>query len=149
MQAWSGLGRRRWPRGPVRQRPAPPADPELAALAREYRALRAVHGHFGSPSGPWNEAVDASGGRKYTVMDELRKRLGDDKHEKDEVIAWLGPADEIALPGSVTFGLVMGQPHPSDVDMMLVYYWRGSHDLLAFKCHGPAVTAASWWMAGE
>ena len=137
------------PAAPLASAQPGPVDPELAKLATEFRARRAVHGHFGSQSGQWNEAVDAPGGRKYVVMDELRKRLGDGKYEKDQIIALLGPADEIALPGSMTFRLVMGQPHPTQIDMMLVYYWRGAHDLVAFKCQGPVVTGASWWMAGE
>jgi hypothetical protein len=120
--------------------------PSLAALGKEYRALRKVAGWFSNGGKEWNEAVDSAGGRKEMIMGELGARLGDGKSTRRQVVRIMGKPDEIAHDGDMSWGLATP---PAGTTELLVYEWRGGHDWLWFAVTGKQVTASGWWMALE
>ena len=129
-----------------------PADsPEtlsLEKLGAEFRLLRSAPGHFGDGGGPWNDAVDGSGGRKRALMDALRARLSG--ASRTEVFATMGDPDEIAHPGAETWAVALhGARISPEGSELLVYHWRGRHDFLYFVVRAGRVVHAGWWMAGE
>jgi hypothetical protein len=109
----------------------------LAALAAKYRAIRA------EPRSPANDE------RKMALLAELGRRLGDGTYTRADVTLLMGQPDEIAAPDSLTFALASHGRHPPRGKELLVYHWRGGHDILYFDCDGPAVLGSEWWMAGE
>lgn len=116
------------------------------ALAREYRTLRLLRGHFSG--GEWNDAVDRFGGRKHQVMAALGEKLGDGKHSRKRVIALMGAPDEIFLRGRPMFRQFY-DGRDRRVRELLVYHWRGRHDFLFFASDGRRVLASDWWAALE
>ena len=99
---------------------------ELQELGTEYQELRKQAGHFSG--GEWNAAVDRWNGRKHQIMG----RLG-----------------ELLRQGSTATLLeIMGEPDAREGANWL-YYWRGRHDYLFFRCEHGRVLNSGWWMAGE
>jgi hypothetical protein len=102
------------------------AQPDLAGLGAEYQELRKQTGHFSG--GEWNAAVDRWNGRKHQLMTQL---------------------GELLAPGSTARLLeVMGEPDAREGSNWL-YYWRGRHDYLFFRCEQGQIVKSGWWMAGE
>ncbi|KYF80874.1 hypothetical protein BE20_00825 [Sorangium cellulosum] len=118
----------------------------INALAKEFRELREVRGHFSG--GPWNDAVDKWGGRKQVVMGILGTKLGDGAHTKAEVVALLGEPDEIVAAGTPAFRRFARTPAPHTKEL-LVYHWRGDHDVLFFASDGTTVLSVGHWGAKE
>lgn len=147
------------PSGPSGQRvaspsPSPSAKPSpqaplpnarLRANATAFRALRQTRGHFAGET--WNPDVDAWNGRKHRVMNALAEALGDGTHTANEVVALLGPPDEVLGPDSHYWQ--HDRAIPSNASRLLAYHWRGRHDFLYFICVGNRVIAARWFMALE
>lgn len=113
----------------------------LQDLGAEFRELRSVRGHFGG--GGWVEAVDAWGGRKHQLMQELGEALADAPEIRIQEI--MGPPDCVSRPGDLSWTLVA----PPAGTHLLVYEWRGMHDFLYFARDGSAALGSGWWMAGE
>jgi hypothetical protein len=118
-------------------------------LAAEFRRLRAVQGHF--QGGRWNADVDAWAGRKHQIMIELGSCLGWAGCRRGQVTDLLGPPDLLVGPGHLVFDRVIreaefekprGKPYK-----LLIYYWRGAHDLLYFASSGGAILGSGWWHA--
>lgn len=121
-------------------------DEDTRTLAAEYRALRAIPGHFGG--GEWNDAVDRAGGRKQVVLAALGERLGDGHSSRAEVEALLGPPDDVLRPGDPLYAAALRDDAPKAVEA-LVYRWRGMHDFLYFASDGRRVLSSGWWFAWE
>jgi hypothetical protein len=121
------------------------------ALADEFQRLRGVPGHF--QGGEWNAEVDAWMGRKHQVMIELGSQLGSGDCSQAQLIELLGPPDAIARPGDPLFDLVSRQPEfqkPSGGSYeLLIYHWRGGHDVLCFAAQDQAIVGSGWWYAYE
>lgn len=124
---------------------APDSNARLQADAAAFRALRRVKGHFAGEA--WNPDVDAWNGRKHQVMNALADALGHGPHTADEVVALLGPPDEVLGPDSPYWQ--HDREIPPDASRLLAYHWRGRHDFLYFVCVKNRVVAARWFMALE
>lgn len=116
------------------------------SLASEYRVLRAQRGHFSG--GEWHADVDRFGGRKHEVMIALAKKLGDCTHTLADVVALMGPPDEVFRRGEANFRDTYGGGD-ARVREIAVYHWRGRHDFLYFTSDGVKVFGADWWFAYE
>ena len=119
---------------------------DLAGLAAEYRTLRELRGHFSG--GEWNDEVDRFGGRKHEVMLRLGEALGGGAYTKNEVVALLGPPDDVLKRGDLMFPHAYGGGD-ARVRELLVYHWRGGHDFLFFTSDGARVIGSGWWAALE
>ena len=130
-----------------------PAD-ELNDQAAEFRRLREVKGHF-QGGDRWLNEVDSWGGRKHMVMGQLQDALGVPGTNEARIVELMGIPDEKARAGSLSWRLarVQGPPSPrgneGDVDVLLIYHWRGAHDFLYFSMKAGQVVKAGWWMALE
>lgn len=146
---------------PLKKTPtSPPASPtaetvippEIETLAAEFKTLRHIPGHFSG--GEWQEAVDAWGGRKHQVMQQLGDALGDGTYQQSTLVTHLGPPDIITRPGDDYFIQLTNpqneesQPIPPQATL-LIYTWRGKHDILYFIADGEKVVGANWWLAGD
>lgn len=125
-------------------------DP-IEDIAAEFRNLRTIKGHFGG--GTWNDDVDKWMGRKHQLMIQLGSRLGAGEYSKAQVIQLLGPPDLVAREGDDFFDLVNSLPEfekpATGPYELLIYYWRGTHDLLYFTSQGEAILNSGWWYAGD
>lgn len=125
-------------------------DP-IEDVAREFRRLRAIEGHF--EGGSWNDDVDKWMGRKHQLMIQLDSRLGTGKYSRGEIIELLGPPDLTASEGDDLFklvGSISGVEKPATGSYeFLIYYWRGTHDFLYFTAQEETIINSGWWYAGE
>jgi len=130
---------------PMREKTTPISTQELA---RQFKELRLIKGHF--DGGTRNPDTDQWMGRKHTLMLELGERLLQGQYNTDALIQLLDAPDCIARPGEALYQSISNQAAPTDPNTyFLIYYWRGSHDLLFFTCKNKKVLAADWWYAGE
>jgi hypothetical protein len=127
------------------------ATASIQDIAAEFRNLRTVKGHF--QGGTWNDDVDKWMGRKHQLMIQLGSRLGAGEYKEAQVLQWLGPPDLIAREGADLFDLINSLPEferpttgPYD---LLIYYWRGTHDVLYFTSQGETIINSGWWYAGD
>jgi len=120
-------------------------------IAAEFRRLRAVKGHF--DGGDWYADVDEWMGIKHQLMIELGAYLGGGGHSDAEVVRLMDPPDAVAREGDAPFDQVSNQaefqaPAPGPYDL-LIYHWRGTHDVLYFVSQGGTIVSSGWWCAGE
>lgn len=125
-------------------------DP-IENLAAEFKTLRTQKGHF--EGGLWNDDVDKWMGRKHQIMIELGSHLGTGEYSTDQVIDLLAPPDLIAREGDDFFELVSSmsefeKPAAGSYEL-LIYYWRGTHDVLYFTAQGERIINSGWWYAGD
>ncbi len=119
------------------------AFPDLPA---EFKSLRAARGHF--DGGQWNDAVDRWGGRKQIIMQSLANRLTQSGANCGAVTATLGKPDLIAGPDDDLFEQLASATQTPPY-RILIWFWRGKHDFLYFRCFDPEPATASWWHAQE
>jgi hypothetical protein len=123
----------------------------IADVAAEFKALRAVKGHF--EGGAWNAAVDRWMGRKHRVMIQLQSRLPAGRYDTAQVVEWLGPPDRTDPADYAGYDFIMRYPElgpPADGSYgLLIYFWRGSHDFLYFVSYKNIIVDSGWWYAGE
>ncbi len=118
-------------------------------IAAEFREIRKVKGHF--DGGKWNDDVDKWMGRKHRLMIELGTRLA--KSPENDVLKLLGQPDQRVRKGDELFKRLTDEPGPgppaAEANELLVYYWRGTHDLLFFSSVNGRIVHSGWWYAGE
>ena len=128
-------------RTPATPPPSPTADTAVDDLGAELQRLRAIPGHFGG--GAWHADVDAFGGRKHVVLQQLGQRLATAPRARIEAV--MGAPDAVAHAGDPMWQLAA----PAAGATLLVYHWRGEHDFLYFELAGDASVRSGWWMAYE
>ena len=120
-------------------------------IAAAFRKIRKINGHF--HGGEWNDDVDKWMGRKHQLMIELGVRLANNKYSKNDVFKLLGQPDQTVRKGDELFKRLTGRPGAgspaAEADELLVYYWRGTHDLLFFNSVNEWIVYSGWWYAGE
>lgn len=124
------------------------ADPDLAALSKEYFALKARQRQL--KQGEFDHQLSGSGGRYAEVIWQLSKRLGQPNTAKSEVLRYMGKPDAILASGKYQPGspgnpggqIPKGEAH-------LVYFWRGWHDYVYFVCRGSVVLKVGHYAALE
>ena len=130
---------------------AAPVTKKVLELAKQYRELRKVKGHF--TGGEWNDDVDSSSGRLYTVLDDLRKALGNPSYKRADIVLLMGEPDAILSRDSKEYLFQRGTPDLAGKGgaekNLLVYFWRGWHDYLYFVCQDEAIQEAGWYFALE
>lgn len=108
-------------------------------------------GHF--QGGSWNAEVDDWMGAKHQVMIELGDRLAAARCRQAQVTDLLGPPDLIVHPGDQLFDQIRRQAEFEEPAVesytLLVYSWRGEHDLLYFTSDGQTILSSGWWHALE
>ncbi len=120
-------------------------------IAAEFKNLRTIKGHF--QGGTWNDDVDKWMGRKHQLMIQLGSLLGTGEYSKTQIIQLLAPPDLIAREGDELFDLINNlwdfeKPATGPYEL-LIYYWRGTHDLLYFTSQGETIINSGWWYAGD
>jgi len=130
---------------------AAPVTKKVLELAKQYRELRKVKGYF--TGGEWNDDVDSSRGRLYTILDELRKALGNPSYKRADIVLLMGEPDAILAHDSKEYLFQRGTPDLAGKGgaekNLLVYFWRGWHDYLYFVCQDEAIQEAGWYFALE
>jgi hypothetical protein len=131
------------------------APDDTAALAREWRTLRAQRGHF--EGGRWNDDLDRWQGRKHQLMQSLAQRAREAAWTQADLQQWLGLPDAQwpQSPNSKPEHTPTRQqtrwdgaaPPPEAV--LWVYHWRGSRDRLIVALHGGRVVATGWLFEHE
>lgn len=128
-----------------------PVPPEVEAAAAEFRALRPIPGHFSGAE--WNEDVDPWMGRKHRLMITLGDSLAGGDYDLTLLTELMGEPDRTLLPEDPLYERIAGANPDFDLDepgtSVLVYGWRGGHDLLYFVVKGGAVVHSGWWYALE
>lgn len=129
------------------------ADADLAQTFREFRALRAVRGHF--EGGAWNNDVDRWQGRKHVLMQRLAEQLLRQQASAAQVRQAMGEPDALLTPGQAAHaratqqaqwqGAALAAPSSgSGAAVLWLYRWRGTHDQLALALAHDRVAAAGW-----
>jgi hypothetical protein len=126
---------------PPNSPPPPSSDISTAELAKRYQQYRKemregtdeVRAKLRDWRGPMHE-----------VMAQLGERLGSGHHTSKEVIALLGPPDEVISASSRRSGQLFAEG-----ETRLVYWWRGGHDYLYFIVIKDIVVSAKWYRALE
>lgn len=130
---------------------AAPVTEQVLEFAKQYRELRKIEGYF--RGGEWNDDVDSSRGRLYTVLDELRKALGNPSYMRADIVLLMGEPDAILAHDSQEYLSQRGiSDLASDVGSekyLLVYFWRGWHDYVYFVCQDNVILEAGWYFALE
>ncbi|MCW7539964.1 hypothetical protein OOT46_19185 [Aquabacterium sp. A7-Y] len=159
---------------------APASSPEAAlspaAASARFLVLRETPGHFSG--GRWRAEVDAWGGAKHRVMEQLAQQvlqtpplpgtelrrlmgapdevLGCPSADCSAVLAGLNGAAGRAAAGvspgwgreAVVQAVSEGGGNGAGVSLWL-YDWRGRHDRLVFVAGASGIRAAAWFYAGE
>jgi len=128
---------------------------DIARLAREFRELRLVGGHFSG--GAWNDDTDRWGGKLHKVMTQLGELLGNPRYRKADICTLMGKPDKLVAKDGSEESLghyaSIGSPYtPSQRDAKeehLVYRWRGYHDYLYFVSYDSVIREAKWYFALE
>jgi hypothetical protein len=132
--------------------PTPPATPDpIQDQAAEFRRLRKIEGHF--DGGTWNDDVDRWMGQKHALMIELGERLGTGAYNRTQAVDLLGAPDAIAREGDPLYRQIRDRAEfepPADGGYeLLVYHWRGEHDLMYLIVREDAILGTGWWYAQE
>ena len=123
-------------------------DGDANAWALEFRALRAVHGHFAG--GPWTPDVDAWQGRKHKLMLCLAEHVAKAPTGSAALRELMGPPDEtVPCPSAACMKLLpgiqwQGAAPTSSPAGLWIYHWRGRHDRLVFSLATGVVQANGW-----
>lgn len=95
-------------------------------------------------------------GRKHQLMIQLGSRLGTGEYSKAQVVQLLDPPDLIARKGDDFFDLadavnkqIESEKPGTDPYELLIYYWRGTHDVFYFTYQGETIINSDWWYALE
>lgn len=128
---------------------------DAAQWAREFAALRTVHGHF--DGGNWTADVDRWQGRKHRLMQCLAAGLSAAGTPVERVQALMAEPDaRVACPSAACDELARlmeapadGAPAVANGIQLWVYQWRGRHDRLVFSVDGGRVTHVGWAYALE
>ncbi|KAG0084705.1 hypothetical protein BGZ93_001105 [Podila epicladia] len=126
-----------------------PQETDLVALGQTFQSLRKVKGHWDGAD--FNPAVDAFNGEKHQVMQQLFEAYGKPGVVSAEIVATMGPSDEI--PANILAQLKRTAPQisPPTNFNYLVYKWRGFHDFIWFRVNMKTdkVQAAEFYAAYE
>jgi hypothetical protein len=136
---------------PAKTATAAPVTQEVLELAKQYKELRKVKGYF--TGGEWNDDVDSSRGRLYTILDELRQALGNPSYKRADIVLLMGEPDAILAHDSKEYLWQRGTPDLAGQGgaekNLLVYFWRGWHDYVYFVCQDDTIQEAGWYFALE
>ena len=123
----------------------------LSQAGKEFQKLRKVKGHF--DGGPFNPEVDGWKGLKHQLMIHIAQKIKNISISESELTSILGPPDKrlaeeyhIAqylknMPGSRRF--------LQKKSIILIYQWRGNHDVLFVISQLDSIVGTAWWHAGE
>ncbi|KAF9311384.1 hypothetical protein BG003_007467 [Podila horticola] len=108
-----------------------PQETDLVALGQTFQSLREVKGHWDGAD--FNAAVDAPNGEKHQVMQKLYAVYSKPGVVSAEIVATMGPSDEI--PADILAQLKRSAPQvsPPTNFKYIVYKWRGFHDYIWFR----------------
>lgn len=132
---------------------AAPADSGSGAdAAREFRALRAVRGHF--DGGAWNDAVDRWQGRKHVLMQQLAQALLRERATSAQIRERLGAPDAVVDARNATQAALVERIRGAATappawpttppEAIWLYRWRGTRDQMALALWGDRVLATAW-----
>jgi hypothetical protein len=128
------------------------APDDTAALAREWRSLRAQRGHF--DGGRWSDDLDRWQGRKHQLMQSLAQRARAAAWTPAQLRQWLGRPDAQWRGDAPEHALTLqpmrwdGLTPPANA-LLFVYHWRGSRDRLIVALHGGRIVATGWLFEHE
>ncbi|KAF9372391.1 hypothetical protein CPC16_002454 [Podila verticillata] len=126
-----------------------PQETDIVALGQTFQALRQVKGHWDGAD--FNPAVDAFNGEKHQVMQKLYAVYSKPGVVSAEIVATMGPSDEI--PANILAQLRRSAPQvsPPTNFKYIVYKWRGFHDYIWFRVNmkNDMVQASEFYAAYE
>ena len=124
-----------------------------AAMAAEFRELRAIPGHFGG--GKPDPRVDHWQGRKHQLMQLLGPFALEQKLSLEQLEQLLGPPDRHFTPQDphyssfaehIEWQAGSGATTPGE---LLIYDFRSGHDQMIFSQQNNEVSALGWFHAYE
>lgn len=123
----------------------------LEEAGLKFRELRKVKGHFNG--GTWNPIVDKWMGRKHELMIHIAGSIKKKSTSESELESLLGGPDNRLASGDFFLRLIKTLPDYQrflrDKCAVLVYQWRGNHDVLFFVSQAGSIVEMAWWYAGE
>ncbi len=123
----------------------------LSQAGKEFQKLRAIKGHF--DGGPFNPEVDGWKGFKHQLMTHIAQKIKNQSISESELLSILGPPDKRLTEGECYTQLVKTLPDYKRFlkkeSVILIYQWRGNHDVLFFISQSDSIVRTAWWHAGE
>lgn len=135
---------------------SPQEKPKVMALTLEeagekFQSMRVLKGHFNG--GTWNHLVDPWMGSKHKLMIHIARLISSRPTTEPELLSLLGPPDDRLHSGDYFSRLISSLPDHHDFTRggcsLLVYQWRGNHDVLFFVSQSGSIIKTGWWHAGE